>query len=209
MPPDSPTTLARVKYWYNRCKPDVPVPADDPDHWYVDFDGQGLRGERCTGTAASTINLAQHPICQLFTGFQGSGKTSELLRLIGALEREEHFVVYADALRSVDTRNEIAYPDVLVALGLATNSSQRRSTLRWMRRCSSGSVGTCRSSYSSAAIGSICSTPATQSAPRIVAVQVRSSTSGRPDRTNRKGSSSTRSGSSLAAIQSTSWSCGP
>ena len=139
MQPDSPAALARIRYWFNRCKPEVPIPADDPDHWYVDFDGQGLRGERCTTTAASTIRLAEEPTCQLFTGFQGSGKTSELIRLIRTLERDEHFVVYADALHSMDTHNEIAYSDVLVALGLAADRAidalkQKGVAAQWARR---------------------------------------------------------------------------
>jgi len=139
MQPDSPAALARAKYWFNRCRPDVPVPADDPEHWYVDFDGQSLRGERCTATAASTINLAAHPTCQLFTGFQGSGKTSELYRLIGVLERDEHFVVYADAQRSINLQDELAYPEVLITLGLAAGQAidqlqEKSAAAQWARR---------------------------------------------------------------------------
>ena len=66
-------TLVSLRHYFNRCKPEVPVPAGDPDHWYVDFDEQELRGERCIDTVASTIELAERPTCQLFTGFSGSG----------------------------------------------------------------------------------------------------------------------------------------
>ncbi len=68
MQPDSPSALARAKYWFNRCRPDVPVPADDPEHFYVDFDGQSARfvdfvnayAERLrTPTTASLAELAE------------------------------------------------------------------------------------------------------------------------------------------------------
>lgn len=115
--------LQQLRHYFNRCRPEVPVPADDPERWYVDFDSLGLRGERCISTAASTIELAEDPTCQLFTGFSGSGKTSELRRLIRILEENRYFVVYADALRSIDVQNEIEYSDVLIALGLATDNA--------------------------------------------------------------------------------------
>ncbi len=131
----------RIRYYFNRCKPDVPVPADDPERWYVDFDRKGLRGERCIRTAASTITLAEQPTCQLFTGFSGSGKTSELLRLVSVLEQEGYFVVYADASESLDLQNEIVYSDVLIALGLAVGrkideAQEKGVATRWWSRFS-------------------------------------------------------------------------
>lgn len=134
-----PASFARLRHYFNRLKPEVPVPVDDPERWYVDFDEQGLRGERCITTAASTINLAEEPTCQIFTGFAGSGKTSELLRLVRNLERDEHFVVYADALESIDTQNELAYSDVLIALGLAAGKAldaaqKKGAAAQWWRR---------------------------------------------------------------------------
>ena len=132
-------SMMRLRYFFNRCKPEAPIPADDPENWYVDFDTKGLRGERCIDALFSTIDLAEEPTYQLFTGFPGSGKTSELYRLVQRLERDDYFVVYADALESIDIHNEVAYSDVLIALGLAVDraldtANQRGSAWKWGRR---------------------------------------------------------------------------
>ena len=129
--------FARLRHYFNRCKPDVPIPADDPEQWYVDFDRRGLRGERCFDTLAATIRLsADRPTCQLFTGFSGSGKTSELFRLRRLLEEAGCLVVHADATQSLDTRNRIEYSDVLIALGLAVD--QRLASCSGERAPASG-----------------------------------------------------------------------
>ncbi len=67
----------RLKYFYNRCDPARPIKAEDPEKFYVDFDAQGLRGDPCIDTLCKRIELYDHPTCQLFTGFSGSGKSTE------------------------------------------------------------------------------------------------------------------------------------
>ncbi len=110
-------SFERRRHFYNRCKPDQPLQADD--NWYVDFDGLGLRGERCRSALQSVIEFSDAPTCQLFTGFSGSGKTSELLRLVRELERSNHLVVFSDSLDSIDLLNDVEYSDLLIHLGLA------------------------------------------------------------------------------------------
>lgn len=115
--------FARLKYFFNRCKPDEPVPANDEEHFYVDFDAERLRGERCVDTLASTIALDDGPTCQLFTGFSGSGKSSELLRLRARLEQQHYLVVYIDALDVLELQKPIEYPEVLTHIGLAVDAA--------------------------------------------------------------------------------------
>ena len=115
--------IARSKYFFNRCNPEVPVPENDPEGLYVDFDNDGLRGERCIQTLKENIEFADQPTTQLFTGFPGSGKTSELLRLVKGLSDKGYFVVFCDALETIDPLNPVAYLDVLVTLCLATEKA--------------------------------------------------------------------------------------
>jgi hypothetical protein len=53
---------------------------------------------------------------QLFSGFRGSGKTTELLRLKGQLEASGYFVLYADALDYVNPAEPIDISDLLMVL---------------------------------------------------------------------------------------------
>lgn len=53
---------------------------------------------------------------QLFSGFRGSGKSTELLRLKHQLEREGYVVLYADAVRYINPSEEIDISDLLIVL---------------------------------------------------------------------------------------------
>jgi hypothetical protein len=121
--PSEAAIFARLKHFFNRCKPDEPVPASDEDHFYIDFDALRLRGERCVDTLASTIALADGATCQLFTGFSGSGKSSELLRLRARLEQQQYLVVYIDALDILELQKPIEYPEVLTHIGLSVDAA--------------------------------------------------------------------------------------
>ncbi|MCP4659103.1 MAG: hypothetical protein GY856_27150 [bacterium] len=133
------TTFDRLRHYFNRCKPEVPIAAGAPEDWYVDFDAQNLRGERCTAVLESVVRLTEGPTCQLFTGFPGSGKTSELLRLVGRLENRGYLVVYADALDTIDGHHPIESSDVLLTLGLAVDQKLSQierigTSSRWLNR---------------------------------------------------------------------------
>lgn len=120
MPTDA---FARLKHYFNRCKPDEPVSADDDERFYVDLDAEHLRGERCVDTLASRIALDDGATCQLFTGFSGSGKSSELFRLRARLEGQGYLVVYVDALDVLELQKPIEYPEVLIQMGLAVDAA--------------------------------------------------------------------------------------
>ncbi|HMF54843.1 MAG TPA: ATP-binding protein [Pyrinomonadaceae bacterium] len=53
---------------------------------------------------------------QLFSGFRGSGKTTELLRLKKQLEQQGYVVLYADAVEYVNPSEEIDISDLLIVL---------------------------------------------------------------------------------------------
>jgi hypothetical protein len=113
--------LEARKLYYNRCDPAKPIPASDPERFYVDFDELGLRGDRCIDVLLDRLELSEGPTQQLFTGFPGSGKTTELFRLAGNLRDQGYLVVYTDAAETIDGLNPIGFADVLIALGLAVD----------------------------------------------------------------------------------------
>jgi len=53
---------------------------------------------------------------RLFSGFRGSGKTTELLRLQSLLEKRGYFVLYADALNYVNAAEPIEITDLLMVM---------------------------------------------------------------------------------------------
>jgi len=75
------------------------------------------------GDLARRIALSTGPTCQLLTGFSGSGKSSELLRLRARLEGEGYLVVYLDGLSVMELSKPIAYPEVLIQMGLAVEAA--------------------------------------------------------------------------------------
>jgi hypothetical protein len=53
---------------------------------------------------------------QLFSGFRGSGKTTELLRLKKQLEQQGYVVLYANAVKYINPSEEIDISDLLIVL---------------------------------------------------------------------------------------------
>src|ERR1039457_328664 len=53
---------------------------------------------------------------QMFSGFRGSGKTTELFRLQKGLEEKGYFVLYGDALKYLNPAQEIDITDLLIVL---------------------------------------------------------------------------------------------
>jgi len=66
---------------------------------------------------ARHISFNEPESIQLFSGFSGSGKTTELLRLKGQLEKDKTYVVlYADALEYVNPAEPVDISDLLMVL---------------------------------------------------------------------------------------------
>lgn len=118
-----PLPLPRLRAWVKNCDPARPLDADDP--LYVDVDARApVRGSdhrSCIAQLAHTITLAE-PVaetCQLFSGFPGSGKTTELRRLARVLEADRDVpttVVSVDFEQWIDLYAPITVTDVLRVL---------------------------------------------------------------------------------------------
>jgi len=71
---------------------------------------------------ASVIGLAPGPTCQLLCGQRGSGKTTEINKLILQLRSANppYFVIYCETDNYLDI-NDVEYPDVLLAIAQQLN----------------------------------------------------------------------------------------
>ncbi|WP_437300136.1 hypothetical protein [Sorangium sp. So ce426] len=104
----------RLQDLYNRCNPDEALsPGDDRN---VDIDHRGVRGAHWTNKLARQIELSRTPVCQLFTGLRGTGKSTEIQRLAARLsdpKRRNLLTVLIDADDVLDLTVEIDISDVL------------------------------------------------------------------------------------------------
>ncbi|WP_433936275.1 hypothetical protein AB3662_16415 [Sorangium cellulosum] len=111
----------RLQELYNRCNPDEPLsPGDDRN---VDIDHRGVRGAHWTNKLARQIELSRTPVCQLFTGLRGTGKSTEIQRLAARLsdpKRRNLLTVLIDADDVLDLTVEIDISDVLALVLLHT-----------------------------------------------------------------------------------------
>jgi len=62
------------------------------------------------------IQFSEYESLQLFSGFRGSGKTTELFRLKQRLEQDGYIVLYVDALKYISPSDEIDISDLLIVL---------------------------------------------------------------------------------------------
>ncbi len=68
------------------------------------------------GKMRKRIEFASTDSFQLFSGFRGSGKTTELRRLKGELEAQGYFVLYGDALKYLNPSIKIDISDLLLVI---------------------------------------------------------------------------------------------
>ncbi|AGP36380.1 hypothetical protein [Sorangium cellulosum] len=104
----------RLQELYNRCNPDEPLSPGDERN--VDIDVRGVRGAHWTNKLARQIELSRTPVCQLFTGLRGTGKSTEIQRLAARLsdpKRRNLLTVLIDADDVLDLTVEIDISDVL------------------------------------------------------------------------------------------------
>lgn len=105
---------------FSRLKPDKPVGPDDAVYEpssaiFGDDDPIALMREHITLSSSESV--------QFLSGFRGSGKSSELLRLKKLLQDDGYVVLYANALDHLNPSVEINIAEMLVALGLAFNAA--------------------------------------------------------------------------------------
>jgi hypothetical protein len=111
----------RLQELYNRCNPDEALAPGDPRN--VDIDRTGVRGTNWTNKLARQIELSKTPVCQLFTGLRGTGKSTEIQRLYKRLSdptRKNLLSVLIDADDVLDLTAEIDVSDVLALVLLHT-----------------------------------------------------------------------------------------
>ncbi len=107
--------LAKRVYQQFSGKPLEPC---DQRNLYVDLE-PGRGGQHPVKLIAKKIRFSEQgaPTCQVLAGHNGSGKSTELLRLKKDLEDDArpYFVVYLRADEHLD-RNDVDFPDILLAL---------------------------------------------------------------------------------------------
>ena len=110
---------ARLKKFYNLCNPYTTFEPDSPYNVDVDRFGIGdrtvnVRGKVWAESLADQISFSDDPVTLFFSGHRGSGKTTELKRMMRQLEREENFLcVYVNSDEVLDLADEIEVTDVL------------------------------------------------------------------------------------------------
>ena len=114
-----------LKDWLKNLDANQPVPEGDPR--YVNFNafetGNGeivnLRGGDWFKPLFDCIDLSDQPTCQLFSGFSGTGKTTELLRLKTSLSKNGYTVLWADASDYHDLGHPLHIEELIVILAAA------------------------------------------------------------------------------------------
>ncbi len=115
-PTRQPADLAKLKQWIEVCDPNLPLVAGDKR--YFDF-AANLRGFDQMSLLKDPILLGLPSSCQLFSGFRGTGKSTELQRLKRDLEQDGFVVLLIDAGDYHDLAHPIVFEDLLVILGAA------------------------------------------------------------------------------------------
>ncbi len=111
----------RLQELYNLCNPDEPLSPKDARN--VDIDKHGVRGQNWANKLAKTIELSKAPTCLLFTGLRGTGKSTEINRLMARLsdlKRKNLLTVLIDADDVLDLTVEIDISDLLSLVLLHT-----------------------------------------------------------------------------------------
>jgi hypothetical protein len=109
-----------LKELYTRCDPREPLQPEDPRYQPI------YTGGHCEDPVArmrTRIEWAVAESLQLFSGFRGSGKTTELFRLRRDLKNTGAIVLYADALEYLNPSEPLDISDLLLILAGAFSDS--------------------------------------------------------------------------------------
>jgi len=110
--PLTPEQKALERRIYNNIILEQPIEPDDPRHVPIYDKASNDPVERLF----KHIDLSYGKSMQFFSGFRGSGKTTELFRLRKKLREEGFFVIYANALKYINPSEEIDITDLLVVI---------------------------------------------------------------------------------------------
>jgi hypothetical protein len=110
-----------LKHWLRQCRLDEPLEMQDPR--YVDLNRLEIggrivhpRGEDWIDPVFNCITRDTLPTCQLFSGFYGTGKSTELRRLKHKLEEQDYTVIMVDVERYHDLEHRLAIEDLIIIL---------------------------------------------------------------------------------------------
>lgn len=120
-------SLDELRQWMKACDPAAPIDPSDPrfvDFYRFEHEGQqvSLRGEDMDAglpALADAIELATDRSCQLFSGFSGTGKSSELRGLKHNLEANGYVVLLADAGEYLNLRGPLTISELLIVVAAA------------------------------------------------------------------------------------------
>jgi hypothetical protein len=107
---------------YDNLRPERPLEPGSPFYEPI-YQEPKLGLEDPVQQIATLIDYNGGESIRLFSGFRGSGKTTELKRLRKQLEGEGYFVLYADALDYVSAAEPIEIGELLIALAGAFGES--------------------------------------------------------------------------------------
>lgn len=102
---------------YRACDPREPLHVSDPRN--IDLDSEGSsspRGIRWAHRIGKEIRFSAEPVRKLFSGLPGSGKSTELRRLLNGLETDGYVTVLIDADVELDLASAIAVPELVAVV---------------------------------------------------------------------------------------------
>jgi hypothetical protein len=122
-----PVDRAQLSAWLAKCNPYEPLNPEDPRcHVFGSEEETRLRGGDPLEPLYDHITLSQGSSCQLFSGFSGTGKSTELGRLANTLEGKGYAVLRADARNYHDLSHELTIVDLMVVIAAAFGDATQR-----------------------------------------------------------------------------------
>jgi hypothetical protein len=128
----APFDLPDLPRFIRQCDPQQPLDADDDR--YVDLDDgtkvRGAGGASCIDEIEQTMLYSEptSALCQLFTGFPGSGKTTELRRLKKRLETNERMPLHVLMVDFQDYRTDSTPLSIMETLRVLAFELDRAAT---------------------------------------------------------------------------------
>ena len=116
--------IETLRTWMTRCQTNESLHPYDPRYVNLEtleIDGEpaGLRGGDWIEPLSRCIRLAEKPTCQLFSGYTGTGKSTELLRLRKHLTDKGYTVLLADAVEYHDLEHPLRAEDLMIIVAAA------------------------------------------------------------------------------------------
>ena len=136
---DTPVDEAVLRRWIADCDPQMPIDLSDQRYFdlnqvVVGGETLSLRGDDHIEVLYDGITLSEGRSCHLFSGFSGTGKSTELRRLAHLLESEGYSVLLVNALDYHNLNHALAIEDLLViiagAFGEATVARLGKGVLK-------------------------------------------------------------------------------